>query len=111
MNVPREFHGVRLIFHENGLEPALEQRPAPPPAAVEPAGVARVQVVHSGGEVRPRGAQIEMMVVAHQGPGEDPPPAARGHAVEQFALHAPQARCGSSMIGLSIHSGETLASI
>ena len=31
----REFHAVRLMFHENGLEPSQQQRSTMPPAAVE----------------------------------------------------------------------------
>jgi hypothetical protein len=55
MEIPHEFQEVRLLLHQDGLVPVLEEMAAPPMPAVESPRVAREEGTHGAREGLARG--------------------------------------------------------
>ena len=68
-HIPTEFEEVRLLLHQNGREPSLEEMPYPFMSSVVRLRVAAIELTHAEGEVRLRRFNEKMIVIIHQAIG------------------------------------------
>jgi hypothetical protein len=64
-NVPRDLQEIGVALDQTREEPGLDRMPDIPVTPVEPLGIARVQTLHPGGEIRFRCLEDKVEVVRH----------------------------------------------
>ena len=82
VNVAAQLEPVAFVLDEDGMEAALEEVSGALVTSVEIAGTARVEDLHSRGEVGAGRLEEEVVVIVHKGEGEDAPVGLRGDALE-----------------------------
>jgi len=82
VEIADEFQEVRLLLHDDGFVPVLEEVPHPLVAAVVPEGIAREQPAHELREPLGPTAQQQVGVVREEGPGVERRPGGRGEVAQ-----------------------------
>jgi hypothetical protein len=71
VDVPYELQQIRLLFHEDGLVPVLEEVARPLVAPIEGPGVSREEPSHGRRQGPFPCPDQEMNVIGQEGPGDD----------------------------------------
>jgi hypothetical protein len=82
MNIAHEFQKVGFFLAKNGFKTVLKQMAKAASAAVKPDGIPRQQASHNRRNRNIPGAQKQMKVIGHQGPGK-----ASGLCIQQDLAH------------------------
>jgi hypothetical protein len=70
VNIADHLGQIGIPIHDDGLVSSPKERTVAPMKPIEPLRVKPVEVPHHAGEIRLRGAQTDMVVIAHQAIGE-----------------------------------------
>jgi hypothetical protein len=81
-DVPREHEKIHLAFDDDALEAALQQVPYPIMPAVEMLGICAVHRAHAARQIRLWGLGEQMVVIAHEAIGIEPPAEVRDRLAE-----------------------------
>ena len=65
-DIATEFQQMRLLLHQNGGEPALQEMPDPLMATVIRLRIAAIELAHAEGQIRLRRFEEQMIVVIHE---------------------------------------------